>query len=147
MNNIAYSPLLKRKHSASYIYHCVCVCVCVCVYAQLCLTLWPHELWLARFLCPWKFPVKNTGVGCHSLFQGIFLTRGSSLGLLHCRQSLPSEPPGKYWPLKPTPSLLPYKYSDLLASPWIILTYSHLIVWWHISHNMGIFLSMKALIC
>ena len=31
---------------------------------------------------------KNTGVGCHFLLQGIFLTQGSNLGLLHCRQIL-----------------------------------------------------------
>ena len=30
----------------------------------------------------------NTGVGCHFLLQGIVLTQGSNLGLLHCRQSL-----------------------------------------------------------
>ena len=39
---------------------------------------------LARFLCPWGFPGKNTGVGCHFLFQGIFPTQGwthiSSIG-------------------------------------------------------------------
>ena len=29
---------------------------------------------------------KNTGVGSHSLLQGIFLTQGSNLSLLHCRQ-------------------------------------------------------------
>ena len=23
-----------------------------------------------RLLCPWDFPGKNTGVGCHYLFQG-----------------------------------------------------------------------------
>ena len=27
----------------------------------------------------------NTGVGCHSLLQGVFLTQGSNLGLLYCR--------------------------------------------------------------
>ena len=27
---------------------------------------------------------KNTGVCCHSHFQGFFLTHGSNLGLLHC---------------------------------------------------------------
>ena len=37
------------------------------------------------FVYPWNFPGKNTGVGCHSLLQGIFLTQGSSLHLLHCR--------------------------------------------------------------
>ena len=36
-------------------------------------------------LCPWNSPGKNTGVGSHSLLQGIFLTPGSNLGLLHCR--------------------------------------------------------------
>ena len=25
-----------------------------------------------RLLCPWNFPGKNTGAGCHFLFQGIF---------------------------------------------------------------------------
>ena len=33
-------------------------------------------------------PGKNTGVGCHALLQGIFLTQGSNPGLLHCRQVL-----------------------------------------------------------
>ena len=31
---------------------------------------------------------KNTGVGCHSLLQGIFPTQGSNPGLLHYRQIL-----------------------------------------------------------
>ena len=30
-------------------------------------------------------PGKNTGVGSHSLLQGIFLTQGWNPGLLHCR--------------------------------------------------------------
>ena len=29
-----------------------------------------------------------TGVGCHALIQGIFLTQGLNLDLLHCRQIL-----------------------------------------------------------
>ena len=32
--------------------------------------------------------LRNTGVGSHSLLQGIFLTQGSNLDLLHCRQVL-----------------------------------------------------------
>ena len=40
------------------------------------------------------FPGKNTRVGYHFLFQGIFLTQGLNLGLLHCRQFLYC-PPGK----------------------------------------------------
>ena len=44
-----------------------------------------------RFLCPWDFPRKNTGVGCHFLLQGIFPTQGSNpcaLHPLHCRRIL-----------------------------------------------------------
>ena len=41
-----------------------------------------------RPLCPWNSPGKNTIVGCHALLQGILLTQGSNLGLLHCRQIL-----------------------------------------------------------
>ena len=33
-------------------------------------------------------PGKNTGVRCHFLLQGIFLTPGSNPGLPHCRQTL-----------------------------------------------------------
>ena len=41
---------------------------------QSCLILQPHELYLARLFCPWNSSDKNTGVGCPSLLQGIFLT-------------------------------------------------------------------------
>ena len=40
---------------------------------------------------PWDSSGKNTGVGCHALLQGIFLTQGSNLWLLqllHCRRIL-----------------------------------------------------------
>ena len=61
------------------------------------------HVWL--FATPWTaacqaplsmgFSGNNTGVGCHFLLQGIFLTQGSNPGLSHCRQILlPSEPPG-----------------------------------------------------
>ena len=33
--------------------------------------------------CPWDFPGKNTGVGCHFLLQAIFSTQGLNLHLLH----------------------------------------------------------------
>ena len=36
-----------------------------------------------RLLCPWDFPGKNTGVGCHFLLQGIFPTQGSKQHLLY----------------------------------------------------------------
>ena len=47
-----------------------------------------HGLQPTRLLCPWDFPGKDTGVLCHFLLQGIFLTQGSNPGLLHCRQFL-----------------------------------------------------------
>ena len=43
-----------------------------------------------QLLCPWDFPGKNMGVGCHFLLQGIFLTQGLNLHLLHWQaDSLP----------------------------------------------------------
>ena len=45
-------------------------------------------------------PGKNTGVGCHALLQGIFLTQGSDPHLLHwLAGSSPLVPPGKPAPL------------------------------------------------
>ena len=41
-----------------------------------------------KFLWPWNSPGKNTGVGCHFLLQGIFLTQGLNPDLLHFRQIL-----------------------------------------------------------
>ena len=53
----------------------------------------------AGLLCPWDSPGKNTGVGCHALFQGIFSTQGLNPGLsclLHWQMgSLPLGPLGK----------------------------------------------------
>ena len=51
-------------------------------------SLRPHGLQPARFLCPWNFPGKNTGVVYHALLQGIFPTQGSNPVLLHCRRIL-----------------------------------------------------------
>ena len=51
-------------------------------------SLWPHGLYPTRLFCPWDSLGKNTGVGSHSLLQGIFLNQGSNPCLLHCRQIL-----------------------------------------------------------
>ena len=73
---------------------------CVWMLFQLCLTLWPYGLQPTRLLVHGDSPGKNTGVGCHALFQGIFPTQGWNLHLL-CL--LPLVPPGKpaslsnYW--------------------------------------------------
>ena len=47
-----------------------------------------NSLLLPGLLCPWDFLGKNSGMGCHSLLQGIFLTQGWNPGLLHRRQIL-----------------------------------------------------------
>ena len=63
--------------------------ICVCSVALLCLTLFNTiGLCPSRLLCPWNFPGKNTGVGCHFLLQGIFLPQGLNPHLVHCRQIL-----------------------------------------------------------
>ena len=51
-------------------------------------SLRPHGLYSTRLLSPWNFSGMSTGVGCHFLLQGIFLTQGLNPGLLHCRQRL-----------------------------------------------------------
>ena len=57
-------------------------------------SLQPHGLQPTRFLCPWAFSGKNTGMGSHSLLQGIFPIQGSNMGLPELQvDSLPSEPP------------------------------------------------------
>ena len=61
----------------------------VCAHAQQlqsCLTLcYPIDYNPTKLLCPWDSPGKTTGVGCHFLLQGIFLTQELNLRLLHCR--------------------------------------------------------------
>ena len=50
-------------------------------------SLWPHGL-KPTIPLTMEFSSKNTGVGCHSLLQGIFLIQGWNPGLLHCRQTV-----------------------------------------------------------
>ena len=64
-----------------------------------CVWLWPYGLQPIGLLCLWDSPGKITGMGCHALLQGIFLTQGlnpSLLPILHWQVgSLPLAPPGK----------------------------------------------------
>ena len=39
----------------------------------------PHGLQPTRLLCPWDFPGKNTGVGCHFLLQCMKVKRESEV--------------------------------------------------------------------
>ena len=66
-------------------------CTCVPASSVVSGSLQSHVPQPARLLCLWDFPNKDTGVGCHFLFQGFFPTQGSNiclLLLLHCRQIL-----------------------------------------------------------
>jgi len=47
-----------------------------------CLALGTPQALPTRLLCPWEFPGKKTGVGCHFLLQGIFMTQGLNPHLL-----------------------------------------------------------------
>ena len=62
---------------------------------KLCLTLCnPMNYSLPGFFLHGDSPGKNTGVGCHDLLQGIFLTKGSNPCLLYGRVgSLPLAQP------------------------------------------------------
>ena len=62
---------------------------CVCLVTKLCPALFqPQGLYSTKLLCPWDFPGKNTGVGGHFLFQGIFLTQGLSPCFLYRQRVL-----------------------------------------------------------
>ena len=72
----------------------------LCLVTQSCPTL---QTWAAptSLLCPWNFPGKNTGVGCHFLLQGISPTQGLNphlFSLLHWQaDSISLLPPGKVY--------------------------------------------------
>ena len=51
--------------------------------AQSCLTFYDPVDCSPLGSCPWDSPGRNTGVGCHFFLQGVFLTQGSNLHLLH----------------------------------------------------------------
>ena len=66
----------------------LCWCA-MCLVTQLCLTLCdPMDCTPPDSSVHGDSSGKNTGVGCHALLQGIFLTQEWNLGLLNCRQIL-----------------------------------------------------------
>ena len=62
----------------------------VCVFCVCLVSSNSETPWTVAYQAPLSivFPGKNTGVGCHFLLQGIFLTQGLNLHLLHCRKIL-----------------------------------------------------------
>ena len=86
----------------SYLFTCNCSkhyvhACCHLSHIQLFENLWTVT---TRLLCSWDSPSKNTGMGCHALFQGIVSTQGLNPHLLHALHwqvgSLPLAPPGKH---------------------------------------------------
>ena len=71
-----YPRKLKGKNLIGYkIKQVSNIFFCCCLVTKLCLIPFrPHGLQPPRLLCPWDFPGKNTGVGCH-----FFFLQGSSL--------------------------------------------------------------------
>ena len=63
----------------------------VVLVTKLCPTLCdPVDCILPGSYCPWDFPEKNPGMGCHFLLLGICPTQGQNPGLLHWQEdSLP----------------------------------------------------------
>ena len=79
-----------KKQSLNPCYSPILMVVVVVQFLSCVRLFGPHGLQPARLFCPWDFPGKNTGVGCHFLLQGIVPTQGSSLCLLHWQvDSLP----------------------------------------------------------
>ena len=78
---------VTRTSVCEFLFECYTMC-CVLV-TQSCQTLCnPMDCSQPGSSVHEDSPGKNTGVGSHSLLLGIFPTRGSNLGLLHCRQIL-----------------------------------------------------------
>ena len=93
MNGI--NALIKKTLESSLIPSAMCVCMLSC--SVMSDFLLPLGLQPTRLLCPWNSPGKNTGVGCHALLQGIFLSQGSNLHASPATAGgfYSTEPPGK----------------------------------------------------
>ena len=77
-------PSIKLMNTSitSHIYFFVfsCCCCCFCQVASVVSdSVRPHRRQPTRLPCPWDFPGKNTGVGCHFLFQCMKVKRESKV--------------------------------------------------------------------
>ena len=81
-------------HTCIYLdtHACIHIHVCLLSHSLVSNSLQPSELWPTRLLCPFDFPCKNTGVGYHSLLQGIFPAQGWNLHLLFLNWQVDSLP-------------------------------------------------------
>ena len=99
-------------------------------------SLQSHRPQPTSLLCPWGSPGKNTGVGCHAVLQGIFLTLRKLQGLnlrllclLHWQASSLQLQPPENWSGLPSPSpVVPLNQGsspDLPHCRWILYHLSH----------------------
>ena len=77
----------EKKPSLLTLNKLMCVCVCVC-YSLSHIWLFAIPRTVAHQGPLWNSPGKKTGVGSHSLLQGIFPTQGSNTNHLYFRQIL-----------------------------------------------------------
>ena len=74
-----YIPImLEQRRKSTFVFGRWSYLVCTCLLIQ-CLTLCYPRLQPTRLFCPWDSPGKNIGVGCHALFQVIYLTQGTHI--------------------------------------------------------------------
>ena len=80
LNSMRVATLWCSGHPKRTSCRCVCARMCVRTLSHVQL-LRLHGWEPPRLLCPWTFPGKNTGGGCHFLFHRVFPAQGSELGL------------------------------------------------------------------
>ena len=118
--SIIYNSQCMDKEDMRY--RCVCVCVHVHARSVVSSSLQHHGLQPAMLLCLWDYPGRNTGVDCHALLQGIFLSQGLNPHLLHWQvDSLPLRHEGS--PYTDNGILLSHKKNEILsfAITWMYL--------------------------
>ena len=102
---------------------------CCRLVTKSCLTLLqPMGCSLPRLIRPWNFSGKDTGLGCHFLFQGIFPTQGSNPCLLHWQaDSLPlnhqGSPPPLFYVVLKIQQLAFWNFLVLFPSPYLFLDF------------------------
>ena len=74
-----FPNVLKKEASCQY--YLTLVLSLFGLYAMSNSFMIPWTVASARLLCPWDFPGKNTGVGCHFFLQKIFLNKGTNPSL------------------------------------------------------------------
>ena len=97
--NLNWDPLAPARMDSSSIVE-VWTSECVLSHLVVSNALWPYGPKPPRLLCLRDSPGNNTGVGCHALLHGIFLTWELNFMPLMSPTlvgSLPLVPPGKPW--------------------------------------------------